>query len=242
MSKPLFTLLFALLACPTAMAQVGDAYHDFCIGAGGGVNISQISFTPKVNQKYHVAPMFGLAMRYTSERYYGMLCAFQAEINFSKVGWVEDIYSQANEKLDDKYQRDLTYISVPILANLGFGRKDLGFKGYLVAGPQVSFLLADKEQRSETWTVKYGGIPDRMNGVTAQYGMKVSNSFEYGITVGLGCEYSSKIGHIMLECRYYMGLSNLFGNAKTDPFAQSGQRTIVAKMTYMTDIFRKRKH
>ena len=100
MSKPLFTLLFALLACPTAMAQVGDAYHDFCIGAGGGVNISQISFTPKVNQKYHVAPMFGLAMRYTSERYYGMLCAFQAEINFSKVGWVEDIYSQANEKLD----------------------------------------------------------------------------------------------------------------------------------------------
>lgn len=180
-------------------------------------------------------------MRYTSERYYGILCAFQAEINFSKVGWTEDIYSQNNEKLEDTYQRDLTYISVPILANLGFGKKDHGFKGYFVAGPQVRYLIDDKEKRSETWTTTYGGYPDRMNGVVAQYGKKAENKFEYGITAGLGCEFSSKIGHFMLEGRYYMGLSNLFGNAKTDPFAQSGQRTITAKVTYMIDLSRKGK-
>lgn len=240
-AKRFITILLATTASLLATAQVGEQYHDFSIGVNGGVNISKIAFTPKISQKYKVSPVIGVTMRYTSERYYGMLCAFQAEINFSKTGWMEDIYSQQNEKLDDTYQRDLAYISVPFLANLGFGRKDHGFKAYIVAGPQVSYLIKDTEKRSETWTITSGGFPDRMNNVVAQYGKKVENKFEYGITAGLGGEISSKIGHFMIEGRYYMGLSNLFGNAKTDPFAQSGQRTIVVKATYLIDLFKKRR-
>lgn len=237
-SRHLFSLCLLTAIIP-ATAQVGDQLHEFSLGVNGGVNLSQIAFTPKVNQKYLVSPTAGLTLRYTSERYFGIYCAFQAEVNFNRTGWKEDIFSQNNEKLDDTYERQLTYISVPILANLGLGNKDRGVKGYFVAGPQVSLLLSDKEQRSATWTTLRDGTPNRINNVVEQYGRKVENKFEYGITAGLGCEFSSKAGHFMVEGRYYMGLSNLYGNAKTDPFAQSGQRTIVTKITYLFDIFKR---
>lgn len=225
-----------LLAALSARGQVGEQLHDFSIGANGGINLSQISFTPKISQHYLMGPTAGLTLRYTSERYFGILCAFQAELNLNRVGWKEDIHAQNNEKLPDTYERELTYVSLPILAHLGFGRKDRGAKGYLVAGPQLSLLIQDREKRSGTWTTLSDGTPNRTNNVVQQYGKKVENKFEYGITAGLGCELSSKIGHFMLEGRYYLGLSNLYGNSKTDPFAESGQRTIVAKITYLFDV------
>lgn len=230
----LFIMTAMGLCC--AQAQVGLQLHDFCIGVNGGYSFNKVAFTPKINQKYMAAPTMGLTLRYTSERYYGMYCAFQSEINYHRTGWKENIYSSTNEPLPDTYHRDLSYIQVPILANLGFGRYDKGIKGYLVAGPQLSYLLSDKEVRSETWTSIQGAYPDRMNNIFSQYGLKVENKFEYGITAGLGAELTTRAGHFLVEGRYYMGLSNLFGNAKTDPFARSSNGSIVAKVTYLFDV------
>lgn len=198
--------------------------------------MNKVAFTPKINQTYKMAPTFGLTLRYTSERYYGMYCAFQAEVNYTGMGWTEDIYNRNNEKIEDTYTRTLNYVQVPILANLGFGKHERGFKGYLIAGPQLGYLVTDKEERSEIWTTVSGAYPDRMNNIISQYGLKVENKFEYGIAAGLGCELSTSIGHFLIEGRYYMGLSNLFGNAKTDPFARSSNGSIVAKVTYLFDI------
>ena len=123
------SIVLLLLAALSAHGQVGEQLHDFSIGVNGGINLSQISFTPKINQTYLMGPTAGLTLRYTSERYFGILCAFQAELNLNRTGWKEDIYAQNNEKLPDKYERELTYVSLPILASLGFGRKDRGAKG-----------------------------------------------------------------------------------------------------------------
>ena len=236
MTKYLLTALLALLPTLFAAAQVGEQRHDFSIGVNGGILLNKVAFTPKINQTYYAAPSYGLTLRYTSERYFGMICAFQAEINYSGMGWKEDIYSHNNEKLPDTYQRDLKYIQVPILAHLGFGQIDRGFKGYLLAGPQVGYLMSDKEKQSETWTTVAGAYPDRMNGIMRQYGLDVENKFEYGITAGLGCEFSTRAGHFLLDGRYYMGLSNLFNNSKTDPFPKSNNGTILVKLTYLFDV------
>lgn len=237
MNRYISYLTFLIFGIISASAQMGEQRHDFSIGANAGYICNKVSFTPKINQKFYTAPTFGITLRYTSERYYGMICAFQAELNYSGMGWKEDIFSYRNEMLPDTYERQLSYIQVPILAHLGFGKIDRGFKGYLVAGPQVGFLISDKEKMSDEWTVSANGIPDRLNGVVAQYGLKVENSFEYGITAGLGAELSTKAGRILLEGRYYMGLSNLFGNAKTDPFPRSSNGAIIAKVTYLIDLF-----
>lgn len=230
-------LLFTILTLSLrATAQVGEQRHDFSLGVNAGMALNKVAFTPKINQNFYKAPFYGVTLRYTSERYYGMWCAFQAEINYAGSGWQENIHSSQNEKLPDTYERQLSYFQLPILANLGFGRMDRGVKGYLVVGPQLGYLVSDKEKRSEIWTTHISGHPDRTNNITAQYGLKVENKFEYGITAGAGCELTTRIGHFLLEGRYYMALSNLFGNSKTDPFPRSSNGTIVAKATYLIDL------
>lgn len=234
--KRIIHFIIAVASAVDLKAQVSEQRHDFSVGVNAGYILNKVSFTPKINQKYYTAPTFGVTMRYTSERYYGMICAFQAELNYAGSGWKEDIYSSANEPLLDKYSRQLQYFQLPIMANLGFGHIDRGFKGYLIAGPQIGYLVADKEKYSEEWTTNLSGKPDRMNNVTAQYGLAVENKFEYGITAGLGCELSTRAGRFLIEGRYYMALSNLFGNSKSDPFPRSNNGTIVAKVTYLLDV------
>lgn len=234
--KRISLLTIAAASAIGLQAQVSEQHHDLSIGINGGYILNKVAFTPKVNQKFYTAPTFGITLRYTSERYYGMICAFQAELNYAGSGWKEDIYSSANQPLPDKYSRQLQYFQLPVMANLGFGRMDRGFKGYLIAGPQVGYLVSDKEKRSEEWTTSHSGVPDRMNGITAQYGRAVENKFEYGITAGLGAELSTRAGRFLIEGRYYMALSNLYGNSKSDPFPRSNNGTIVAKVTYLFDI------
>lgn len=235
MNRILILLIAFSLSALHLCAQVGEQHHDLSLGVNAGVDFNKVGFTPKINQTFYIGPTLGATMRYTSERYLGMWCAFQAEINYANLGWNEDIYSSRNEELPDTYKRNLSYLQLPILANLGFGKFNKGFKGYFVAGPQLGYLIGDNEKRSETWTMM-GDNPDRMNQIYAQYGKKVENKFEYGITAGLGGEYSTPIGHFLFEGRYYMGLSNIYGNSKTDPFAKSNHSTITFKVTYLFDV------
>ena len=65
----------------------------------------------------------------------------------------------------------------------------------------------------------------------------IENKFDYGIAAGAGLEYNlPKVGHLLLEGRYYYGLGNVFGNTKRDYFGRSNHNTIYIKMTYLFDI------
>lgn len=229
--KRILLLLIATAFFIGTNAQVSIPRHDLSLGVNGGYILNKVSFVPKINQKFYSAPSFGVTFRYTSERYYGLICAFQAEFNYAGSGWKEEIYNSKHELLPDKYSRQLQYFQLPVLASLGVGQIDRGAKGYLIAGPQIGYLLSEKEKMSEEWT-----LSDRMSSIE-QYGRAVENKFEYGITAGLGCELSTRAGHFLIEGRYYMALSNLFGSSKSDPFPRSNNGTIVAKVTYLFDVF-----
>jgi len=55
---------------------------------------------------------------------------------------------------------------------------------------------------------------------------------------GLGLEVNTRhAGHFMIEGRYYFGLSNLFKDGKKDTFARSANGAIVAKVSYLFDVF-----
>ena len=74
-----------------------------------------------------------------------------------------------------------------------------------------------------------------------QYDLPIENKFEYGITGGLGMEVNTKrAGHFMLEGRYYFGLSNIFHDGKADTFGRSANGAIVAKVSYLFDVFNKK--
>lgn len=214
-------------------AQVGEARYDFAIGANAGMAMNTVSFDPTIRQSMHMGPTFGLTMRYTCEKYFSMVCAIQLEVNYSRLGWKEDIRNGDDEPLPDRYERHHDYIQVPLLARLGWGREKRGAMGYLVAGPQVGFCLSESVSRSDAWTLTAEGVPDRPNGMYAQYDMPIEKKFDYGITAGLGLELSTKIGHFMLEGRYYYGLSDLFGNSKKDVYGRSANGSVIAKVTYL---------
>jgi hypothetical protein len=67
--------------------------------------------------------------------------------------------------------------------------------------------------------------------------MAVENKFDYGITAGLGVEFSTPhMGHFILEGRYYYGLGNIYGDTKKDYFASSNMSSIMVKLTWLFDI------
>lgn len=222
-------LLFCTFFCISAHAQVGEMRNDFAIGFNGGYLMNRVSFDPTIRQKFKPGPTFGFTARYICERYLGMICGLQAEVNYSQMGWKEDIQNSP-----DKFQRNVNYLQIPLLATLGFGREVKGVKGYLVLGPQLGFSLSDNVKKND-WENEEN--PKRPNNIIAQYTLPIQKKFEYGLTGGLGMEISGKkFGHIMVEGRYYYGLSDMFRNGKTDPFGRSANGAIVAKVTYLFDV------
>lgn len=221
-------------------AQVGEYRSDLVIGFNAGVALNTISFDPSIKQKMHVGPNAGLTIRYTCEKYFKTYCALQVELNYAQLGWKEEIFNSKNEPLPDTYVRHQHYVQLPLLAHLAWGREKQGFMGYLVAGPQVGFCVGEASERSDIWTVGADGLPDRPNNMSAQYDMPIENKFDYGITAGIGVELSTRAGHILLEGRYYYALSDIYGNSKKDVFGRSAHGTLMAKVSYLFGVGKKK--
>lgn len=223
------------LSCLYAKAQIGEPRNNIAIGISGGVAMNTIGFDPTIKQNMHIGPTFGVVARFTSEKYFKTYCALQLELNYTTLGWNEKILDANSKPLPDTYRRDQHYLQLPVLARLGWGKENKGLMGYFIAGPQVGYCIGEKTTQSD-FTLNDDGTPNRPNGLTDQYGKSIERKFDYGITGGLGLELSTKIGHFLVEGRYYYGLSDIFNNSKKDTFGRSNNGTIIAKVTYLIDI------
>lgn len=223
-------LAFAMfcVASFNAVAQVGERRNDFAVGVSGGYLMNKMNFDPTIKQKQKGATTFGFSARYVCEKYFSSICAVQLELNLSNLGWEEVIEDGSL----NTYSRDLSYVQVPMLMQMGWGRERRGLKFLFEAGPQIGFCIGSKENKGgETWDTS-----NRPNGVTYQYGKDPDNKFDYGITAGLGLELSTGIGHFLLDGRYYYGLGDVFDNSKKGDFSRSASQTITVKLTYLFDI------
>lgn len=224
-------------------SQIGEPRSNIAFGVSTGINLNSVTFNPSINQTRLITPSFGAALRITSEKYFSMYCALQVELNYARLGWKEDIIDMNSQPLPDKYKRELDYLQIPLLARLSWGKETNGPMIYFIAGPQLGYCIGEREKRSDTWTtidIMQGGemvnIPNRPNNLYEQYGKPIDRKFDYGITAGLGVELNTKVGHFMIEGRYYFGLADIFDNGKKDLFARSAHGTIAARITYMFDI------
>ena len=231
-------MFFTMLA---VKGQVGESRSRLGVGVNGGMAFNTISFDPTIKQFQHKGLSFGLSMRYTCEKYFTTICALQAEINYTQLGWKEEILDAYGAELEDTYQRDMNYIQLPLLCRLGWGKESSGLQFFILLGPQFGYYISSSAKQSDIWTLNSEGHPNRPNNVYQQYDMKdPDNKFEYGLTGGLGLEFSTKHGqHIMVDGRYYYGLSDIFDNGKKDVFARSAHMTISARLTYLFDLFNK---
>ncbi|NJK97308.1 MAG: outer membrane beta-barrel protein [Bacteroidales bacterium] len=104
------------------------------IGTKHGVNFSQITFEPPVDQSYKLGYTGGLVIKYQSDKHAGV----QAEFNFSQRGWSESLDS------GKAYSRTLNYFEIPVLSHFVFGRKNS--KIIINLGPNLSFYTSQKEE------------------------------------------------------------------------------------------------
>lgn len=246
--KQFFLSLTLLAVSLTVTAQIGDYRSEFALGVNGGYILSDVGFTPNVPQKKHGGLTGGLTLRYTSEKYFSSICAVVAEINYAKIGWKEDILTpddlpviNATTRVAESYQRDMTYLQVPVFARLGWGRERKGVQFFFQAGPQIGFFLNEKTKSNFDFSKM--NIKDRTSKIVAQDTMAVERRIDYGIAAGLGVEFSlPHLGHLMVEGRYYYGLGDFYGNSKRDYFARSNHNNIVVKITYLFDVKKTNNH
>ena len=229
----LATLLLTGLVFP-ATAQIGEPRSNFSVGVNGGVNLNSASFTPTIKQNSLMGITGGLTARYISEKYFAMICGAQVELNISQRGWdelfeMEDENGQTIKVPGKTYTRKMTYVDIPFLAHLAFGR-ERGLQFFVHAGPQIGFLIGESE------TIEGIDMNTLSNTQKAIYGVKIQNKFDYGITAGAGLEVSTGIGHFLLEGRYYMGLSDFYKNSKRDFFERSAHSFIGIRLSYLIDI------
>lgn len=243
-----FILSFIITLIPGAMmAQIGEHRNDLAIGFNGGLNMSSVSFTPKVSQAKLNGLTGGMSVRYVCEKYFSTVCSLYGEVNYSQMGWKEDIVDindmpvvNPATGLPEEYSRTINYIQVPLMAHLAWGREQKGFAFFVNLGPQFGIYMSESTKTNFDFANR--NVADRVNPVCAQDTMAVENKFDYGIAAGAGIEFSHpKVGHFLLEGRYYYGLGNIYGDSKRDYFGSSNFGTITVKLAYLFDIVRTRK-
>ena len=233
-------------------AQVGAYRNELAIGVNGGYLMNKTSFVPEVPQDFMGGITGGITIRYTCEKYFNSICALTAEVNYTQMGWKESILNINDEPVinrysgeAEEYSRRITYIQVPLLARLGWGRERRGLQAFIQIGPQLGYYL--NESTDANFDLDYPEVYERVSHISGpsvgeiefsnMYHMPVENKLDYGIVGGAGLEFSQRwLGHILLEARYYFGLGNIYGNTKRDYFAKSNHNTIEFKMTYLFDI------
>jgi hypothetical protein len=128
------------------------------------------------------------------------------------------------------------------MARLGWGRERKGMQFFFQVGPQIGTFLSESTKMNFDWDLRTPAYSDgtgRTSGIVAQDTMAVEHKIDYGITGGIGLEYSHpKLGHFLLEGRYYYGLGDIYGNSKRDYFGRSNLSNIVIKLTYLFDLAR----
>lgn len=241
MRKYLLVLFLSFISF-AVKAQVGEYRTDFAVGVNGGYVLSNVGFQPDVPQSMLGGMTMGVTLRYTCEKYFKSICAIVAEVNLVQTGWKEKIQGMENQPLYYEgstealhYQRKMTYLQIPLFARLGWGRERKGLQGFFQVGPQLGIFLSE----STITNLIDGEEPteQRSSSIVEQESKPVEKKFDYGIAGGAGIEFSvPKVGHFMLEGRYYYGLGNIFGNSKSDYFGKSNFGQIVIKATYLFDI------
>lgn len=250
--KYLLSALFVFLAfsVQSARGQVGDYRHVWAIGVSGGVALNSIGFTPEVSQNMHNGYSFGITARYTSEKYFSTICSIQTEVNISQLGWKEDIKTLSGGDVinpetgvAEQYKRDITYLQIPIMAHLAWGKEKNGINAFINAGPQLGFFLSEKTTKNYNKPYTKDNFPDYVSGEervsveVAQEDMPIERKFDYGIAVGGGIEWDiRRIGRFSLEGRYYIGLGNIYDDSKKDEFGKSNHGTIFVKLAYLKDL------
>lgn len=227
-------ILFFIGLVTGANGQTKKFEPEWNVGIGFGPTFSSVDFqtglgSAKLATKSKQQYFGGVAIRYLSEKNLG----FIAELNYSQQGWDQD-FSGVPEYESFSHSHQLTYLEMPLLTHIYFGRK---VRVIINLGPKLGYLISEKEEMNESLANYLSSGNMSKNFVTHQYYRDAEKKIDYGIMAGLGLEFRTGIGNFSLEGRYVFGLGDIYNNSKADYFPRSANRVISAKLTYYVKMF-----
>lgn len=222
--KRLIAIISIVLAALSGLRANAQTHYssNISLGVHGGAEASYIFFSPSMPQSWPIGGTAGLMFRYIEENHFGLI----AEVNWAQRGWGEDF-----EGAPYNYTRTTNYVEIPIMAHIYFGRRG---RFFVNVGPEVSVFLGESTKANFD-PAQMGSLPDFpiKNRQNAQMLMPIHHRVDYGITGGLGGEFSiNRRNAISLEVRAYFGLGNTMPSKRADVFSLSNQLTIGATLGY----------
>ncbi len=215
---------FILTAFAALLASAQTHYEGtIAVGGKAGATLSRVNFNPTVEQVMLPGMTAGVMIRYIEEKNFGLI----AELNFTQRGWKEKF-----EESDYQYSHNFTYLELPIMTHIFFGNQRV--KGFINLGPEIEVMLGNRI--SSNFSYQDAAEDEYFindNRHIEQLSMKVSNKLDYGICAGAGMELNLNSKHsLLLEGRFYYGLTDVFPNHKTDVFSSSNSMTISVTLGY----------
>jgi hypothetical protein len=213
--------LFVILWCSgQAYSQAESFTPEWAYGFNGGITSSRVGFNSHVSVPQVSLRQFsgGVAVRYISEKNFGIL----GELNYSQRGWKE----RTDTIHLNQYVRSVNYLEIPVMTHLYF---EMGKHVRLIfnAGPQIGFYLGEKELERDIVEIN---DPDYD---VSYYDLPIQQSFDYGLKATAGLEFRTIAGSVILDVRYYFGLSDIFNSTKADVFQASNNRILGFNLTYL---------
>lgn len=219
-------LVFIVLTVITSLLAIAQTHYEgnFSVGGKAGALFSRVNFNPSVEQTMCPGVTAGVMFRYIEEKHFGLM----AEFNVVQRGWKE-----AFEESEYSYSRRLTYLELPVMTHIYFGNGRV--KGFFNLGPELNVMIGDgissNFDYSSAGTIDYFTQSPRH---IEQMAMKVKNKLDYGICVGAGMELNITPKHsLLLEGRFYYGLTDVFPNHKTDIFSGSNSMSLMVTLGYL---------
>ena len=216
-------ILVSLLACSLLGTAQVHYEGSISVGGKGGVSLSRINFNPTVQQTMLPGMTAGAMFRYIEENHFGLV----AELNVTQRGWKE-----AFDDADYNYSHSFTYLELPVMTHIFFGNQRV--KGFFNLGPELNVMLGDGIKSNfdypDAANMDYFILDTRH---IEQMTMDVKNRLDYGICAGAGMEVNLNAKHsLLLEGRFYYGLTDVFPNHKTDIFSGSNSMSITVTLGY----------
>ncbi len=217
-------LAFILVAFAALLATAQTHYEGtIAVGGKGGVTFSKVNFNPSVQQSMLPGITAGVMFRYIEEKNFGLI----AELNLTQRGWKE-----AYDDADYIFNHRLTYLELPVMTHIFFGNQRV--KGFFNLGPELNVMIGDGI--SSNYDYQQASSMDYFQENARhieQMTMKINNRFDYGICGGAGIEINLNAKHsLLLEGRFYYGLTDIFSSHKTDVFSSSNSMTVSVTLGY----------
>lgn len=245
-AKIIISAVLAAASVFTSAQERRNFEQEVAVGVSGGVDMAQVRFLHNntlytsmigdqsiLNQRGMTA---GINALYIAQEHFGVFL----EANLTQRGWCEKfrarngqtqrLVGEGNVDFNGvDLKRNLTYIDIPLLAHIYFGRKA---RAYFNIGPQFSMLVKEEDKtfvtdiQRETLSMRDPRVNPDIE----------TSKYDLSICMAAGFDLHMAKVHPMLEVRWNYGVHDLYECGKRELFQRASTQNLALVLKFMVPV------